>query len=116
MLQRKPITETGPLRGRLTNMNPYQRELSDCAAKDSAANIINGFLNRFAAPTCIEQALVVSSANAWLEAYEADDFRSPEQKADKSYFPVDPTSALSRFHNKTKTIPKTIPIKHHAHR
>jgi len=72
-------------------MNPYQRELSDCAAKDSAANIINGFLNRFAAPTCIEQAIVVSAANAWLEAYEADDFRSPEQKGDKSYFPVDPT-------------------------
>lgn len=57
-------------------MNQYQRELSDCAAKDSAANIINGFLNRFEAPTCVEQALVVSSANAWLKAYEADDFRS----------------------------------------
>jgi hypothetical protein len=57
-------------------MNSFQRELSDCAAKDSAANIINGFLNRFEAPTCVEQALIVSAANAWLEAYEADDFRS----------------------------------------
>jgi hypothetical protein len=74
-------------------MNSFQRELSDCAAKDSAANIINGFLNRFEAPSCMEQAIVVSAANAWLEAYEADDFRSPEQKADKSYFPVDPTFA-----------------------
>jgi hypothetical protein len=57
-------------------MNTYQRELSDCAAKDSAANIINGFLNRFLAPTCAEQALIVAAANAWLQAYEADDFRS----------------------------------------
>lgn len=69
-------------------MNPHQREISDCAAKDSAANIINGFLNRFEAPTCVEQALVVSSANAWLEAYEADDFRSlASSTAANSYLP-----------------------------
>jgi hypothetical protein len=82
-------------------MNTYQRELSDCAAKDSAANIINGFLNRFEAPTCVEQALIVSAANAWLEAYESDDFRSFAAVDDDS-IPF-AAKAISQNQNNTHT-------------
>jgi hypothetical protein len=38
-------------------------------AEHEAAKIINGFLDRFEAPTCIEQQEVVSQAEAWLRNY-----------------------------------------------
>lgn len=62
-------------------MNEKYREISDTAAIEGAMRIIAGFLDRFEAPTCIEQQEIVSRAYAWLNAYENDDFRNFAAKA-----------------------------------
>jgi hypothetical protein len=41
-------------------------------ALQHAAEIMEGFLSRFPAPECVEQAEVVSRANAWLANFAVE--------------------------------------------
>ena len=54
-------------------MKTHDESMAELLAQDAqlenACRIIEGFLDRFEAPTCIEQQEVVSQALAWLRNY-----------------------------------------------